>query len=137
MPYYEDVNTLSTSVEAFWKSEDLTMGGEYKHNWYFSPDGLNITELPANTARLYARYNIKERFIVSLDYNFRSPLSGSRFGDFEVPAVHNLDANVNFVINHHFMIYLKAGNLLNMRNQYVPLYVEPGRNFGGGLSISF
>ena len=137
MPYYEDVNTLSTSVEAFWKSEDLTMGGEWLHNWYFSPDGLNITELPANTARLYARYNIKERFIVSLDYNFRSPLSGSRFGAFKVPAVHNLDANVNFVINRHLMIYLKAGNLINSRNQYVPLYVEPGRNFGGGISVTF
>lgn len=137
MPYYEDVNTLSTSVEAFWKSADLTMGGEFMHNWYFSPDGLDITELPANTARLYARYNIKERFIFSVDYNFRSPLSGSRFGAFEVPAVHALDANVNYVINRHFMVYLKAGNLLGMRNQYVPLYVEPGRNFGGGISVSF
>lgn len=137
MPYYEDVNTLSTAVEAFWKSEDLTMGGEYCRNWFFSPDGLDITELPSATARLYARYNIRERFIFSLDYNFRSPLSGSRFGSFAVPAVHNLDANVNFVINRHFMIYLKAGNLLDSRNQYVPLYVEPGRNFGGGVSVTF
>ena len=137
LPFYEDVNTLYTSIEAFWKSEDLTMGGEFLHNWYFSPDGLNITELPKNTARLYARYDIKERFIFSLDYNFRSPVSGKKFGYYEVPAVHSLDANVNFVINRHFMIYLKAGNILNQRNQYVPLYVEPGRNFGGGISVTF
>lgn len=134
--YFRDINTLSAGVEAFWKSESLTTGGEFLRNWYTSYDKMAVTELPAMTARLYARYDFRERFIAGVEYNFRSAISGSQFGAYEVPAVHNLDANVNYVLNRHFMFYLKAANILNMRNQYVPLYVEPGLNIGGGVTIT-
>lgn len=134
--YYRDINTLSAGVEAFWKSEELTTGGEFRINRYFAQDKQEVTELPATTARLYARYDFKERFIAGVEYNVRSSVSGDRFGLYEVPAVHSLDADVNYVLNRHFMFYLKAVNILDKRNQYVPLYVEPGFNIGGGVTIT-
>ena len=56
---------------------------------------------------------------------------------YEVPAIVDMDLNVNYLINKHFSVFAKLGNLLNHRNQYMPLYLEPGRNFGGGVCLNF
>ena len=151
-PHYMDVNRLSVNLEAFWKSADVTTGGEFRYNWYFSPDKLATTELPAIKARYYVRYSWKEKFIASVDFNYRSAISGSpecwyadgtRFStgadpvSYSVPAIVSLDADVNYVVSKHLMVFLKAGNILNSRNQYVPLFIEPGFNLGAGLTVTF
>ena len=41
------------------------------------------------------------------------------------------------MVNRHFTLYGKLGNLFNCHNQYVPYYVEPGFNFGGGIALIF
>ena len=56
---------------------------------------------------------------------------------YEVPAIVDLDVNVNYLINKNFSVFAKVGNLLNHRNEYMPLYLEPGINFGGGICLNF
>ena len=56
---------------------------------------------------------------------------------YEVPAIVDVDLNLNYLINKHFSVFAKVGNLLNHRNQYMPLYLEPGINFGGGVCLNF
>ena len=151
-PHYFDVNRLSVNLEAFWKSSEVTTGGEFRYSWYFSPDNLATTELPAVTARYYVRYSWKERVIASAEFNYRSAISGDPgcwYADgvristgaapvtYSVPAITTLDADVNYVVSDHLMVYVKAGNILNSRNQYVPLYIEPGLNIGAGLTVTF
>ena len=45
--------------------------------------------------------------------------------------------NVNYLINKNLSVFVKAGNLLNQRNQYMPLCLEPGFNLGGGVCLTF
>ena len=56
---------------------------------------------------------------------------------YSVPSIVDLDMNVNYLINKNLSVFVKAGNLLNQRNQYMPLYLEPGINLGGGICINF
>ncbi len=56
---------------------------------------------------------------------------------YEVPSIVDLDLHVDYLINKHISVFAKVGNILNHRNQYMPLYLEPGRNYGGGISLNF
>lgn len=135
LPTYWDVNRFSVGAEAYWKSKDLTTGGEIRYSRYYSPDDLTITNLPALTAHYYLRYNWRERIVAGLDFRYSSEVSGDTFGPYSVPSLFDLDVNVNYFVNKHFSVFVKGGNLLNKRNQYIPLYIEPGINFGGGVCI--
>ena len=133
-----NANTLMGGLDAFWKSSTVTTGGELRFYHYFPmAGGAAVTQLPTATGRLYFRYNWRERLIGSLDYDFRSSVSGSTFGVWTAPWIHNLGLTVDYVVNRHFTLYGKLGNLFNHRNQYVPFYVEPGFNFGGGIALIF
>lgn len=135
---FVNANTLVGGLDAFWKSSTVTTGGELRFRHYLALEGgPAITQLPSATGRLYFRYNWRERLIGSLDYDFRSSVSGNTFGAWTVPWIHNVGLTLDYVVNHHFTIYGKLGNLFNCRNQYVPLYVEPGFNFGGGIALIF
>ena len=125
-------------LDAFWKSSTVTTGGELRFYHYFPvAGGAAITQLPNATGRLYFRYNWRERVIGSLDYDFRSSIGGDTFGTWSTPWIHNLGLTVDYVVNRHFTLYGKLGNLFNCHNQYVPFYVEPGFNFGGGIALIF
>lgn len=138
---YMDINTLSAKAELFWQSQDLTMGGSATFNRHTSPEEKTVvTELPKFEADAYLRYSLKERFIAQADLRCTGATSGTAgYGDmtYEIPAAVALDINLNYLINKHFSVFAKCGNLLNNINFYVPYYAEPGRNFGGGLCISF
>lgn len=135
---FVSANTLVGGLDAFWKSSTVTTGGELRLRHYFALEGeAPVTQLPVATGRLYFRYNWRERLIGSLDYDFRSSVSGNTFGAWSTPWIHNLGLTVDYVVNHNLTLYGKLGNLLGFRNQYVPLYVEPGFNFGGGIALIF
>jgi hypothetical protein len=127
---YKDMNSFSIGAEAFWKSEDVTTGAEFR---YFSnkADGEAVLELPDFTGKFYFRYDWRERIVASLDLNYRSALEY-----YSVPAIFDLGVSLTLNVNKHLGIFLKGGNLLDMRNQYVPYYVEPGRNFGCGVTLT-
>ena len=137
VPEYFNVNKLTFGLETFWKSKDVTTGGEFKYNRYSSPDSLSTTNLPKFTGHVYLRYNWRERIVAQVDCNYTSSVSGDKYGVYSVPAIWDLDVHVNFVLSKNLAVFCKGGNLLNKRNQYIPLYVEPGINFGGGICVNF
>ena len=144
---YRDVNQFSAQAEAFWRSQELTVGGRFRYARYADSETKSIvTEMPCYTGYAFARYNFRERIIAQIECNYRSKTSGTMIPhesigpvvqSYEVPAIVDLDLNVNYLINKHFSVFAKVGNVLDHRNQYMPLYLEPGRNFGGGLCLNF
>lgn len=136
---YRDMNHFGFGAEAFFQTQDFSLGGKIQLNNYKDSDKEDVTELPKCEANAFVRYSFRERIIAQADFNYRSGISGwSKAGEsYSVPAIVDLDFNLNFIINRHLAVYGKIGNILNKRNQYIPLYVEPGRNFGGGLCVSF
>lgn len=149
---YRDVNQFSAQGEVFWRSEDLALGGRLRYARYTDRDeGSVVTEMPVWTGYGFIRYNYRGRLIAQVECNYRSKTSGlmacTAMADassddtaaptYEVPAIVDMDLNVNYMINKHFSVFAKAGNLLNSRNQYMPLYLEPGINFGGGICLNF
>ncbi len=141
---YRDVNQFSVQGEVFWRSQDLTVGGRMRYADYKNRvDKSVVTEMPKWTGYGFIRYNFRERLIAQLECNYRSKTSGfinvadDIVDRYEVPSIVDLDLNVNFLINKYISVFAKAGNLLNHRNQYMPLYLEPGRNFGGGICLNF
>jgi outer membrane receptor for ferrienterochelin and colicin len=134
--------------ELFWRSQELTMGGRLRYARYRNQeDKTDVTEMPNWTGNAFFRYSFRERIIAQVECNYRSGTSGTpavadyissyMAPHYEVPPIVDLDVNVNYLINKNFSIFVKAGNLLNQRNQYMPLYLEPGLNLGGGVCINF
>ena len=141
---YRDVNQFSAQAEVFWRSQDLTVGGRFRYASYRDRyEKTVVTEIPKFTGYGFIRYNFRERLIAQLECNYRSATSGDILvaddmaDRYEVPAIVDMDLNVNYLINKYVSVFAKAGNLLNHRNQYMPLYLEPGRNFGGGICLNF
>ena len=142
---YKDVNLFSFGAEAFFQSQDFIVGGRIQLNSYKDSDKNVVTELPKCEGSAFIRYSFRERIIAQADFNYRSQVRGSfhgmenlsPYGTYEVPSILDMDFNLNVIINKHLSVYGKVGNIFNRRNQYMPLYVEPGRNFGGGICISF
>lgn len=135
---YFDTDQFFSSFDVFWKSNDFTIGGNFAYNWFLDRETRAVlTEFPSWRAGAFIRYNFREKIIASFDINYQSAVSGSMFGHYEVPRILDSNFDINFLINRHFSVFAKCGNIFNQRNQYVPLYVEPGRNFGGGICVIF
>lgn len=136
---YIDVNQWSFGLETFWKSQDLTLGGKFQYHKYsrrFKEPG-EVTQFPKLTASAFLRYSFRERIIASFDLSYKSSVSGDAYGLYYVPSLVDAAVNVNYLVNRHLSVYAKCGNLFNKRNQYMPMYLEPGRNFGGGICVNF
>ena len=146
-PVYRDVNQASVQGEIFWRSQELTVGGRLRYAGYRdAAEKTVVTEMPKWTGNAFIRYNYRERIIAQVECNYRSKTSGPMYvlhpglyeqPSYEVPAIVDVDLNVNYLINKNLSVFAKVGNLLNHRNQYMPLYLEPGINFGGGICLNF
>lgn len=149
---YRDVNQYSVQAELFWRSQELTVGGRLRYASYRNQsDKSVVTEMPVWTGNASFRYNFRERIIAQVECNFRSSTHGYMAEGYlfdvssllpgpvryEVPPIIDLDLHLNYLINKNLSVFVKAGNLLNQRNQYMPLYLEPGLNLGGGICINF
>lgn len=137
---YRDFNQFSVGAEIFLKTEDLSIEGAIKYNSYRDSSGTGVKELPQVEGKASARYNFRERIIAQFDLGFRSSVEYDDpfFASVcKVPAILDMDFNLNFIINKNVSVFGKVGNILDKRNQYMPLYVEPGRNFGGGVCVTF
>ena len=148
---YMDMSHLGAGVELFWDSQDVTAGGSLSYNVWKDREETPevVTEMPKLEGDAFFRYNFRDRIIAQVDCSYRSEVSGT-FADlygsgpwtgdsysYAVDAIVDLGFNLNFRINKHFAVYGKIGNILDKRNQYTPYYIEPGRNYGGGLCVSF
>ena len=145
---YRNVNQYSVQAELFWRSQELTLGGRLRYARYRNQeDKSDVTEMPNWTGNAFFRYNFRERIIAQLECTLRSSTHGYMADNYDasyfqpvtysVPSIVDLDMNVNYLINNNLSVFVKAGNLLNQRNQYMPLYLEPGINLGGGICINF
>ena len=144
---YRDVNQFSVQGEVFWRSQDVTVGGRLRYASYKNAEDKSVvTEMPAWTGNAFVRYNFRERIIAQIACNYRSATGGmvrkpwpadDVVVEYSVPSIVDVDLDVNYLINNHFSVFAKVGNLLNHRNQYMPLTLEPGINFGGGVCINF
>lgn len=137
---YRDFNQFSVGAELFLKTEDVTVEGSIKYNTYRDSTKNGVMELPQLEGKGSVRYNFRERIIAQLDLGYRSSVkyNGALPDEFyEVPAILDMDFNLNVLINKHLSVFGKIGNIFDKRNQYMPLYVEPGRNFGGGICVCF
>ncbi len=146
MANYRNVNQFSMQAQLIWRSQDVTMGGRFRYASYQNAyDKSVVTEMPKYTGDAFVRYNFRERLIAQLECNYRSATSGdimqldgeSSGERYAVPPIFDVDLNVNFLINKYISVFGKIGNLFNQRNEYMPLYVEPGRNYGLGVSLTF
>lgn len=141
---YRDVRQAAAQAEVFWRSQDVTLGGRLRYASYIDPtDKTRVTELPRWTGYAYFRYNFRERLIAQVECNYRGSTSGLvNVGDglvenYRIPSIIDMDVNINYLINKNFSVFAKVGNVLNRHNQYIPLYMEPGINFGGGICLNF
>jgi len=137
---YKDMNLLGGGAELYWESESVTAGASGKYNVYKDSDKNIVTEMPKIEATGYFRYNFRERVIAEVNCGYKSATSGFFYGSetlYEVPELLDLSFNLNVKLNKHFSVYGKVGNILDKKNQFIPLYVEPGRNFGGGICVNF
>ncbi len=144
LPSYRNVDQFSVQGQVIWRSQDLTLGGRLRYASYKdSYERTVVTEMPKLTGDAFVRYNYRERLIAQLECTWRSATSGNiNIADdivdrYQVPSILDVDLNVNYLINKYITVFGKVGNLLNHRNQYMPLYLEPGRNFGGGICLNF
>ena len=144
MPSYRNVNQFSLQGQVLWRSQDLTLGGRLRYASYKdSYEKTVVTEMPKFTGDAFLRYNYRERLIAQIECTWRSATSGNIniaddiVDNYQVPSILDVDLNVTYLINKYITVFGKVGNLLNHRNQYMPLYLEPGRNFGGGICLSF
>ena len=151
---YRDVRQFSVQGEVFWRSQELALGGRLRYANYMDRNRKTaVTEMPNWTGNAFVRYNFRERLIAQVECNYRSGTSGYMIvlsgteplwsdmavevPSYSVPSIVDVDLNVNYLLNKHFSVFAKVGNLLNHRNQYMPLYLEPGVNFGGGVCLNF
>ena len=154
---YRDINQASVQGELFWRSQDVTVGGRLRYADYRDAgDKSVVTEMPRWTGYAFARYNFRERIIAQVECNYRSGTRGRMISsqpsyaalisaipsdpvppEYEVPSIVDLDVHINCLITKNFAVFVKAGNLLDHRNEYMPLYLEPGINFGGGICLNF
>ncbi|MBR5018417.1 MAG: TonB-dependent receptor [Bacteroidales bacterium] len=144
---YRDVNQYSVQGELFWRSQELTVGGRLRYARYRNQeDKSDVTEMPNWTGNAFFRYSFRERIIAQIEATLRSgthgymDMAGYYDGNplmYSVPSILDLDMNVNYLINKNLSVFVKAGNLLNQRNQYMPLCLEPGFNLGGGVCLTF
>ncbi len=113
-------------------------GAWYK---YLLSQGTLPWHMPVWEISGQARYNWRERIIVSMtaDYRGSTSASGLNAGDpfIELPAFTNLGARVEYVWGRHFSTFLYGHNLLNLEICYYNLYREPGITFGTGLTLRF
>ena len=144
LPSYRNVDQFSVQGQVIWRSQDLTLGGRLRYASYKdSYERTVVTEMPKLTGDAFVRYNYRERLIAQLECTWRSATSGNiNIADdivdrYQVPSILDVDLNVNYLINKYITVFGKVGNLLNHRNQYMPLYLEPGRNFGVGICLIF
>ena len=79
-------------------------------------------------------YNLKRRLFLNAAYTYQSPRQS--WGK-EIPDYSDLSVVITGVINRHFAVYLKGGNLLDNANYRFFAIPELPRNLGGGLRINF
>ncbi|MBO4557857.1 MAG: hypothetical protein J5693_04550 [Bacteroidales bacterium] len=134
LPMYSDYAVTQLGVETSWKSRNLTVTGNLVHNNAFNGDDHNVYMVPEWQLAASTEFNVKRRIFLNAAYTFES--RRTTWGGV-IPDYSDLTVTLTGVINRHFSVYVKGGNLLNNMNYRYFEIPELPRNIGGGLRINF
>ena len=140
--YEQPVNRFKTMFSLLWKTVNFEGGVEMSYAHY-AKDATAVDPMvmmaPAWEGQAFARYNLRERFILSVEAQYRHSVYGDlgKAGVVQLPAYWDVDAKFTYVLNRKYSFYVSGNNLLDASIQYVPGYLEPGINFGLGVCCKF
>ena len=134
LPVYSDYAVTQLGFETSWKSKDLTISGNLIHNNAFTKTGAEVNMVPQWQLEASLEYNLKRRLFLNAAYTYQSKRLS--WGE-EIPDYSDLTVVLTGVINRHFAVYVKGGNLLNNMNYRFFAIPELPRNIGGGIRVNF
>ena len=134
LPEYCDYANTEIGIETSWKFKNLTVTGNMRHNNAFTGTNSPVYMVPEWEADASMEYNFKRRFFLNAAYTYRSERLS---WDGTIPAYSDLTVVLTAVLNRHFAVYAKGGNLLNNQNYRYLDIPELPLNIGGGLRINF
>lgn len=139
-PAYQNFNRLTTGIELNANLFDFSAGLDLKYNYFFGEEPF--MEFPF-MLDAYVSYNWKDRIKARVDIGYRStvpvaaPTALNPDRTSEIDGFMNLDILLSYVVNSNFDVYIRGGNILNSRQQYLYGYTLPRINFGIGLYVKF
>ena len=134
LPEYCDYGVTQLGVETSWKSKNLTVTGNLVHNNAFNETETDVYMVPEWMLDASMEFNVKRRFFINAAYTYQS--SRLSWGG-EIPDYSDLSVVLTGVLNRHFSVYVKGGNLLNHMNYRYLAILEMPLNIGGGVRINF
>lgn len=143
--YDSHVGRLSAMASLLLKTKNVEAGLELTYSQYYqesnkvSQTSFQTLMAPAWEGHAFFRYNLRERFVLSAEADYRSSVY-AQMGKAcvcQLPGYLDLQARISYVFNRKMTFYLNGGNLLDAAIQHVPGYLEPGINFGLGVCYKF
>ena len=134
LPMYSDYAMTQIGLETSWKSKNLTITGNLRHNNSFTETEEPVYMVADWMADASLEYNLKRRFFINAAYTYQS--SRKAWGG-DIPPYSDLTVVLTGVINRHFSVYVKGANLFNNVNFRYFAIPELPINIGGGVRINF
>lgn len=134
IPEYSSYAVTQWGVETSWKSKNLTITANLRHNNPFTETEDPVYMVADWQVGGSMEFNIKRRLFLNASYNYESERKS--WGG-TIPNYSDLNVVLTWVIGRNFAIYLKGGNLLDNPNFRYYAIPELPRNLGGGIRINF
>ena len=138
---YSDETRYSAGGSLSFQTKPFQAGISGEWHQYSLSSGNPPWHKPAWEIRGYARYNWRERIIVSATGHWRdhcfAPDWIAGAPPVTVPGSFDLGARIDYVMNKMLGVYVFGSNLLNKDISYFHLYPTPGLTFGGGITFRF
>lgn len=116
----------------------LKLEGGFRYNHFYKEDIYLMPEIKAN---LSVAYNYMDRFSVKVGCDYLGEMycydALSLNSKAAVAQSFDLQANMSYAYNEKYSFFIQGKNLLNQKRQYVAHYLEPGANFGAGITMKF
>jgi hypothetical protein len=131
---YANASRVTVGADAVWNSKDVEAAAYYRFNKCDREDGGTVSLVPSHEAGGYVRYDYRGRIFARVSFDYRSSVL---FGSSTIDPVYDLGFSAGYVMDKYFTFFLKAGNLIGKKNEYVPWSISQPRNFGVGVVFKF
>ncbi|MDR2584927.1 MAG: TonB-dependent receptor [Prevotellaceae bacterium] len=131
---YTDEDRFSAGVELSWNTSPLSFHFLAKLHSYSLYSGGPALYRPKTEINLSARYQWRERIIISTESVFRGLVPTP---DGEINGFLDIGLQLEYRFASWFGLYLEGKNLLNAEKQYYLCYLDPGMRLGGGITVRF
>ena len=139
---YQSYNCFSAGAEMIFKIKNMDAGISAAYYGYHNAGTERPFLKTPFEAKLYGRYNWRDRILVRADLEYRHEttagyMNGTTLMTTELGSFINLGINISYMLNENFSIFIEGKNLTDSKQEYVYGYTLPGINFGAGISIRF